>query len=267
MDEAYAREMSSLTRAFYDEVFASFSATRQRPWAGWDRLAHELGLTGDESLRVLDVACGNLRFERFLAGRVRSVEAWCTDGCDELVLPALSSTQGAVVHYVHADVAEALLTGELQPVSAACPQDLAVSFGFMHHLPLAVQRRRLLAHLTGQVRVGGHVCVSFWQFDRDERIMRAAMGVPGGGEGDYLLGWQGSTSVRRFCHATSDSEIDRLVDALGGAAVEVTRFSADGKSGDLNRYLVLRRSCQGGLVFGPGSVVYRRGDGVAREAP
>ena len=240
MDETYAREMSALTRSFYDEVYATFSATRQSPWAGWERLVRELGITGAEELRVLDVACGNLRFERFLAGRVRSVEAWCSDACDDLAQSGPPSVEG-IVHYAHADIAEALLTGDLSRVSATCPVDLAVSFGFMHHLPLAAQRQRLLAHLVGQVRTGGHVCVSFWQFERDARIMRGAEGVAGGGAGDYLLGWQGSDRVRRFCHSTREGEIGELVASLAGSAREVARFSADGKSGDLNRYLVLRR--------------------------
>ena len=242
MDETYAREMSALTRSFYDEVFASFSATRQSPWAGWECLVREMGLTGAEDLRVLDVACGNLRFERFLAGRARSVEAWCSDACDGLALSAMASAGEIVLHYAHADIAEALLADGLNAISATCPVDLAVSFGFMHHLPLAAQRQRLLAHLIDQVRVGGHACVSFWQFERDARIMRGAEGVVGGCAGDYLLGWQGSDRVRRFCHSTREAEIDELVASLADGAREVARFSADGKSGVLNRYLVLRRA-------------------------
>ena len=241
MDETYAREMSALTRSFYDEVYASFSATRQSPWAGWEQLVRALGLTGTEDLRVLDVACGNLRFERFLAGRVRSVEAWCSDACDELAQSGLPSTEGVVCHYAHADIAEALLAGSLHALAATCPVDLAVSFGFMHHLPLAAQRQRLLAHLTDQLSPSGHACVSCRQFGRDARIMRGAEGVVGGGAGDYLRGWQGSDRVRRFCHATSEAEIDELVASLAGKAEEVARFSADGRRGDLNRYLVLRR--------------------------
>ena len=240
MDETYAREMSALTRSFYDEVFASFSATRQSPWAGWVRLVREAGLAGAEELRVLDVACGNLRFERFLAQRVEGVEAWCSDACDELARSGLPFAEG-IVHYAHADIADALVTGDTSAIAAARPVDLAVSFGFMHHLPLAAQRQRLLEHLVGQVRAGGHACVSFWQFEHDARIMRGAEGVAGGGVGDYLLGWQGSDRVRRFCHSTREAEIDELVASLAGGALEVARFSADGRSGDLNRYLVLRR--------------------------
>lgn len=240
MDETYAREMSALTRAFYDEVYDSFSATRRSPWAGWERLIEVLGLTHDDELRLLDIACGNLRFEEFMASRLNRIETWCMDVCDDLVL-STTLRSGADLHYRHVDVAEVLLADDLRDISVDTPHELAVSFGFMHHLPLAIQRRRLLAHLVDEVRVGGHVCVSFWQFERDERIMRGATSAPGGAPGDYLLGWQGSTRVQRFCHSTAEAEIDELVSSLADVAEEAARYSADGKSGDLNRYLVLRR--------------------------
>jgi hypothetical protein len=71
--------------------------------------------------------------------------------------------------------------------------------------------------------------------------MRKARPIPEGYAGDYLLGWQDTPDVWRFCHDTSEDEIDKLVRSTSGLSCERLRFSADGKRGDLNRYLVLER--------------------------
>ena len=71
----------------------------------------------------------------------------------------------------------------------------------------------------------------------------AALGMSKGdlGTGDYLLGWQGSPGAWRYCHSFDDAEVDELLSDLGGVARPVARFASDGRSGDLNAYVVLRR--------------------------
>lgn len=232
MDAQTARQMSALTTEFYRRVSASFSATRQTPWAGWERL---LQLVGDrESMSVLDVACGNLRFERFLGEHVRHVDAWAYDNCDELV----GDVRG-VARFSHLDLSAALFDNSLAQTIDAAPCDLCVSFGFMHHLPLFGQRLGLLQALVAHARPGGLVAVSFWQLENDERLCAKARPVEGGDEHDHLLGWQHERGVLRYCRHVTDDEIDQLVGGLAGSAHEVERYSADGRTGDLNRYLVL----------------------------
>ncbi len=225
--------MSELTTDFYRRVSTSFSATRQSAWTGWCELCDRLSLDASPRLRVLDVACGNLRFERFLCERVPSVETWAYDNCEELV--GECPTQ---VHYTCADVAQALLAGS-DPLHSAPPCDLAVAFGFMHHLPLEEQRLALLRLLGSHTRKCGKVVVTFWQFADDERLRAKARPAPGGGAHDYLLGWQDEPDVWRFCHHATEEEVDRLVARTSDQMRELARFSADGRSGRLNRYVVL----------------------------
>ena len=84
-DSTYERRMAEMTCAFYAQVGQSFSDTRQRPWQGFEVLSDELGLSQMDSCSVLDVACGNLRFERYLETLVPHVEACCVDADAELV--------------------------------------------------------------------------------------------------------------------------------------------------------------------------------------
>ncbi len=246
MDLTLAQHLSQLTSTFYREVSPSFSATRESAWPGWLRMVDELDLGGRTDLEVLDIACGNLRFERFLAQQGLDVRAWAVDSCDDLVArgerPLRATNPNARVTYRHLDVMEALYEGcDLGGCLDAPACDLAVCFGFMHHVPLPEHRRRVLEALLAHVRPGGFAAVSYWQFLRDARLCEKAVPVEGGNEGDYLLGWQGRTDVARYCHSFAEHEIDGLVEALPSAAREVVRFSADGKSGSLNRYVVLQR--------------------------
>lgn len=243
MDAKTARALSDLTTDFYQHVSLSFSATRQAPWQGWDelvRVARGCELPVEGHLRVLDLACGNLRFERYLHGLGYEVEAYAYDNCDELV--GAGDAAGCAVAFHHADLVGALFEGGLGEVLDVPACDMAVCFGFMHHVPMGSLRRQVLGALVDAVRPGGVVAVSFWQFVRSARLMAKAEPVEGGDEGDYLLGWQGRSDVRRYCHSFEEAEIDALVRSCGSQVTEVARFSADGKTGDLNRYLILRRN-------------------------
>ena len=65
-----AAALARINRDFYDRRAAEFSATRERPWPAWERLAKIVEEdAGDRSVRTLDLGCGNGRLGRFLASR------------------------------------------------------------------------------------------------------------------------------------------------------------------------------------------------------
>lgn len=260
MNLATARELSRLTGEFYARTSASFAQTRTAPWPGWQRVVDEMGMPGNSDgftvpFRVLDLACGNLRFERFLAaeaseGRMPSpIEVHALDSCDAMLDEA--PIADVTVTYSHFDITEALFAGDvLQDTLDSRVADLAVCFGFMHHLCLPAHRQRVLEALVECVVPGGMIAVSFWQLSRSKRLLGKARAVTeqavaqhnlqGLEAGDYLLGWQDRTDVLRYCHDFSEQEIDGLAQAIASAE-EVARYSADGATGNLNRYLIMRR--------------------------
>lgn len=260
--ESQATRLGALTRAFYERAHESFSATRQNAWRGWDELWDVIGpelearANDDRPLRIADIACGNLRFVRCLQQKTRAfLEVSAFDGCEPLLregLRALTDEGGAglVVREQVCDIGAALHEGR-DLMAAMPPCDLVVAFGFMHHLPLPQQRERLLQLMADHTAEGGFVAVSFWRFASDDRLRAKAQAVTAraqkaGAVGelapeDYLLGWQDDAEALRFCHHFTEEEIDALSASLADAADETARFSADGKSGDLNRYVVWRR--------------------------
>ncbi len=274
MDNATAQNLIDLNTRFYAEHAASFSATRSAPWEGWRHVADiARDRFGDTpvSLRVFDLACGNLRFERFLAEQLphASLHVTAIDNCPAL---AVGTDQLARVDYRSLDILTSLLaksdhgsdgaiadprTSALDTAFPHANCDLAVCFGFMHHVPGAELRRAVLSRLIDGVRPGGIVVVSFWQFMNDERIARKAARSldlalaqpPFAGfasssleEGDHLLGWQADDAAFRYCHHFSTTEIDQLAASVSPLAAPIDTFSADGSNHSLNRYLVLQRN-------------------------
>ncbi|MDO4536591.1 MAG: class I SAM-dependent methyltransferase [Coriobacteriales bacterium] len=245
MDIKLARRLSGLTSDFYRHVGDSFSTTRQHGWPGWQRVLEVTGLEQwacAEPLTVLDLACGNRRFARYLCEQGIYADVWGVDNCDDLARSERVLQDGCSLgHYQHLDIMDTLFEGrDLARGISAPPCDLAVCFGFMHHIPLPEQRARILEALLAHTKPEGYVALTFWAFARNERMLAKATPVTCGNEGDYLLGWQGRSDVQRYCHSFQESEIDDLVQGLGSRVREAARFWADGRTGDLNRYLILQ---------------------------
>lgn len=318
MNRETLQALCQLNTEFYERNAASFSQTRTAPWEGWRRCMAACGFGGLDEVAldqpanaqtaamgmsasqplmrsVLDIACGNLRFEAFLANTYPRID-WSFFAVDNCELLVASSQESIVkkVHFTCEDIVSNLIEGlpaaepaNIPVLAAATPFDLAVSFGFMHHIPSFDLRLQFLLEALSQVKPGGHLAVSFWQFLNDpakgakiEQAHAEALAffsgcleartngkdalVRGAGSShfansspsspklialdpnslepnDYFLGWKNEPSNYRYCHHFSNEEIDQIIAALAPHATVVESFSADGKPGNLNRYVVFKR--------------------------
>ena len=233
------RKLNDLTSDFYAREAASFSATRQAPWHGWERVwklitAHDAVQnpfpshaarvpdddTGDSGapLTILDLGCGNLRFERFLAERTNApLRVTALDNCPDLASPEIGALSAAFPHSLRSssaasktkeedasgqganppektivdlralDIVESLLDGTFADRLPRNSHDLAVAFGLMHHLPTFALRARVLEGLLGSLRPGDFAVVSFWQFLNDPRLAAKAATVTAEGRAAHRL--------------------------------------------------------------------------------
>lgn len=233
------RKLNDLTSDFYTREAASFSATRQAPWHGWERVwklitAHDAVQnpfpshaarvpdddTGDSGapLTILDLGCGNLRFERFLAERTNApLRVTALDNCPDLASPEIGALSAAFPHSLRSssaasktkeeddsgqganppektivdlralDIVESLLDGTFADRLPRNSHDLAVAFGLMHHLPTFALRARVLEGLLDSLRPGDFAVVSFWQFLNDPRLAAKAATVTAEGRAAHRL--------------------------------------------------------------------------------
>lgn len=307
MNRATVRALCQLNTEFYERNAASFSQTRTAPWEGWRRCMAACGFDDSDGAAldqpvdaqiadsVLDIACGNLRFETFLANTYPHIDwsFFAVDNCEPLVASGQEDV-AKKVHFTCEDIVSNLLDGlpaaepaNVPALAAATPFDLVVSFGFLHHIPSFDLRQQFLLEALSQVKPGGYLVVSFWQFlndpakrakieqthaealaffascaetranDRDALDRGAGSSSSGNPDlscpkltaffadslepNDYFLGWKNEPSNYRYCHHFSNEEIDRIITALAPHATVVESFSADGKPGNLNRYVVFKR--------------------------
>jgi SAM-dependent methyltransferase len=249
-----AAALARINRDFYEDRAADFSATRERPWSAWERLALTVEERGGEGrVRVLDLGCGNGRLDRFLAGRWGDRLDYVGVDASEPLLEIARQKSGG--RYLRRDL---LAVRPLDGLPRG-PFDLITAFGLMHHLPGLDRRSALLHEAAGQLAPGGLLAVSFWQFGAVGRFRRrvvpwvtynrsVAEPVDTGDleKGDFLLAWgeasptDGLLPTVRYCHWAPPEEVDRLLATL--PLEPMASFRADGKAGDLNLYRVLRRS-------------------------
>ena len=232
MDEATARRLNAINRAFYQQTARDFDSTRQGPWSGWARLLRSVRLPIESAL---DIGCGNGRFGRFLAAQQARAFDYCgIDSNADLLAYASAQLQGSP--HIRAD----LLCRDLlmQPWPQRSARLVAV-FGLLHHVPGLERRRKLLRAAAECVLPGGWLAFTAWRFLDSARFQKRI--VPWSGElpveaGDYLLDWRRGARAIRYCHHIDDAEHERLITATNLQVVDDYR-----EDGGLNRYTILQR--------------------------
>ncbi len=247
MDDATIRRLNRINQDFYRTTAEEFDQTRGAPWPGWERLLpHVRALAPGRALSVLDVGCGNGRFGVFLAGKLarsgtRPAPSLRYHGLDfdpallEKARQALSGLPQVEPRLERRDIVE-------HPPDSG-RYDLVVLFGLLHHVPGFRRRAALLRALAGRLAPGGVLAFACWRFYEYARFRARVVPWPedlaGRVEsGDYLLDWRRGARALRYCHYVDDAEHAALVAATG--LPEVETYRADGRSGDANRYSILR---------------------------
>ncbi len=238
MDEATQRHLNAINRDFYRVTAAEFDATRQRAWAGWERMLTAVDLP---VASALDIGCGNGRFARFLAARQqRDFAYYGIDNCTELLAAArrqLADLSHAQIKLIERDV---IVDGLAGPSA-----QLVVLFGLLHHVPGARHRLDLLRAAARYVLPGGLLVFAAWRFYEQERFRQRILPWDSGivvEKHDYLLDWRRGERALRYCHYIDDIEHVQLIEATGLSVID--DYRADGAAGDLNRYTVLRKTAE-----------------------
>ncbi len=248
--------LAEINRRFYRRFAADFSASRRRPWPGWDRLVARLVASRPpgrpaEPLAVLDVGCGNGRFAAYLTERWPSgIRYLGVDSCRALLDLAAErlpeSNRCSDPRLLRID----LVSDQLDEALGAECFDLIAVFGVLHHLPGLATRRSLLRHLARRLNPAGVLAASVWQHHRRHDFHRRvvpwsrhlehqpglALDLEELEDGDTLLTWAGDDQTPRYCHFPGAPEIAGWIADLDLPLAD--RFEADGRGGRENLYLV-----------------------------
>lgn len=209
-------DLLKLNKNFYLKTQEYFNTSRQFYWEGWKKLLPYLQDLQGQTLKVLDLGCGNGRFGNWLAGQ-RSINYTGLDNNQYLL-------DAAAKKLPHARLIFHDLT---TPWPIKDKFDLVAILAVMHHLPRPY-RAPLLKRVVASLKPGGILFLSFWEFNKakGKKI----------GDNDFILSWKLGVDAERYCHHYTQEEIDGLLKPL--KLKLLANFTAD-KS---NRYLILRKT-------------------------
>lgn len=243
MKLATIKKLNLLNQDFYQKNAQSFSNTRQSAWHGWRKLFPTLKTLNIQRSRlsILDIGCGNGRFLSFLKKNLSSeVEYLGIDSDKELLQQAKVTYPNH--NFENIDIVEALVEDKLSN-HIKNKYDLIVAMGVLHHIPSQELRKTFFEQVRSLLKPKGILIVSIWKFLENEKFKQKL--IPVGKtpniqkseleEGDCFLGWQKTNSIR-YAHYVGEREEKELLENWQ----VITSFFADGKSGKLNKYLVLQ---------------------------
>jgi tRNA (uracil-5-)-methyltransferase TRM9 len=244
MNQKTAQQLSTLNTRFYEVSAKSFSNSRSYPWYGFERISRFL-TSQNGTISVLDVACGNGRFGRFLTEKKLDVHYTGLDNSNALLSEARKALPLSEFKKVD------LMSADFKTLFAGTQFDGVVVLGLMHHIPGILNRERLLEQLSTLLTPSGLLAVSFWQFKSFDRFKKRIVSwkkynwesnTPIDEKdlepGDALLDFD-LTGQYRYCHSFDDEEIQSLAQGLTLRLED--DFKADGKE-TYNRYLIWRRT-------------------------
>ncbi|MEA3355092.1 MAG: class I SAM-dependent methyltransferase [Patescibacteria group bacterium] len=232
MDKKTIKILNQLNIDFYKKTQEYFNTSRQFNWSGWKKL---LVYLQGPSLQVLDVGCGNGRFGEFLVNNHKKIDYTGIDNNQYLLDVAREKLPKAKL--IKQDI--------LKPIKLKCKFDLIVLFGVLHHVPGKETRLQLIKDLSKLLNRDGLLVFTNWHFNKFKRFNSYVVPFSKVGlkkeaieDGDYILDWKKGVKAFRYCHLMSKDELEWIKKKLKMKLVD--EYIADAKSGQGNKYVVLR---------------------------
>jgi SAM-dependent methyltransferase len=244
MDTEVAQRLIALTKSFYQNLAAPFSATRGRLQPGVVRVLEKVPNEAD----VLDLGCGNGGVARELVRRGHRGRYVGVDSSEGLLEVAKSNAQSQMskhptsnVQFFLSDLASS--DWNLQSLIPNLSFDFIFAFAVLHHLPSRDVRLSLLRQVHSLLAIRGRFVLSNWQFLNSPRLReriqpwdRIGLSEEQVDEGDYLLDWRSGGSGLRYIHHFDEPELAELAKQTDFRVVD--QFASDGKGANLALYQI-----------------------------
>ncbi|MBT4124218.1 MAG: class I SAM-dependent methyltransferase [Candidatus Pacebacteria bacterium] len=252
MKQATILQLNDLNQHFYKVTAEEFSKTRSFYWKGWGELIEPLKEIGKNhpQLKVLDIGCGNGRFGEFLWKKSihKKLVYHGGDNSQELLDFAQQrlGEHSFEKNLFYLDLINALIKDNLSEVLPQKKYQVITLFGVLHHIPSQKLRKKLFSAIEDHLTNGGIFVFTAWRFLNEKRFEKKQL-HPGLvkidpdelEENDFILDWQRGLTAYRYCHYTSDKEVKELTKNTSFTLEK--EYTADGKSGNLNSYQILRK--------------------------
>lgn len=232
MDIKQKSELIILNKEFYEKTADSFSASRQSFWPGWSKLP-----LPNEDDKILDIASGNMRFEKFLRNKIDDFQYLGVDSCKALQEKSHLITE----FFITIDILGQMLKNQDWTEKLKYQKwDYIFCCAFLHHIPGEDWRLIFLKKLASLLAKNGKLVVNFWQFGEEPKMRKKV--ITDLGENDYILGWEAGVQAQRFCHSFSKNEIEEIKKEMSKEDLSlINEYKADGANQKMNHYLIWQK--------------------------
>jgi tRNA (uracil-5-)-methyltransferase TRM9 len=250
------QRLAALNQRFYAEHAENFADAQPRLPTGVQRVLASVAA----GARVLDVGCGDGKVGRALARAAVGVYVGLDASAEMLERATRLTTEDERRRTNNAGAASVIrppwfvfLPADLASPSWPSvlphePFDWILAFAVFHHLPSYALRAGVLDSLAGHLAPSGRVALANWQFTRSDRLKKRIVPWAQAGiaesdvePGDYLLTWERkSKHGLRYVHVLDEQEAVKMAAGAGLRIIE--SFSADGVTGDLSEYVVMKQA-------------------------
>lgn len=263
MNRQTFNKILQINKDFYECVAEEFDTSRQYAWKGWEQVLKEINAyiteTGLESIRVLDLGCGNGRFYKFLTENLEIKIEYVGIDNNEALLEKARDIKVRIrdrVDFIFGDVLTSLneVLNGLDETYNYNSFDLVVAFGITHHIP-DVEFRKEWA--TKVLDLSCYMTVlTFWNPTDTKQFRPLAKGEIAKilkinpselDDSDYFLIWGNDNYTTNTNRNTCEEDCIRYVHIWKENEInEINKnsklFYADGKGNNLNIYQISLKS-------------------------
>jgi tRNA (uracil-5-)-methyltransferase TRM9 len=246
MTQDTINKLLDLNLHFYQNVGTAQNPSLEYYWEGWYKIKNHILSLNKNNPKVLDIGCGNGRFENFLKKEMAlNCDYTGVDFADQYSIgrnPNLNSK------FVKGDVIKDNWTSGF----VSNKFDLVVAFGLIHHIPSSKSRQKFFDDVRSIVGNNGLFVFSTWEFATNPRLIKRILDLEAKElflksqnintedleQGDYILDWIKKILLHRYAHSFTESEIIEYLNKSGFELVD--KFESDGRSLRRNKYWICK---------------------------
>lgn len=197
----------------YNRIAEHFSATRHAPWQEFKLFADYI----KPGQKIIDLACGNGRFYKFLRDSDIKVDYYGLDNSANLIKIAKEK---------YPEIADRFALGEMFRLPYQNSRfDLVICIASFHHLPDKKLRLKTLAEIYRVLNPGGYLLMTNWYW-KHWHLWRNFLGNFWQKKSlfDFFFPWKsadGAAQCFRYYHLFKKKELKKLFDKAGFKTIKL----------------------------------------------
>ncbi len=202
-----AKELLEKVKSDYNKISKEFDQTRKHSWEEFETYLKHLPEEG----KILDLACGNGRFYKFLKEKQSNLSYLGVDNSEKLISHAKSNIKEANFKL-----------GDMLDIPCSDNEFSAIAcIAALHHIPTPELRKKAIQEMKRVTMKGGIIIISVWNLFQDrykkyinKARIKSLLSLGKYHSRDTLIPWAKS-GINRYYYAFKQAELRKLIEEEG----------------------------------------------------